>query len=137
LLRAVVLRTMKMKSRDVVAALAALAQETRLAVYRLLVQQGPSGMAAGEIAAAVGSSPATLSFHLKELTHAGLVTSRQDGRFVYYAASFPAMNGLLAYLSENCCAADGGSTACGTSAAACAPAIRKAARRAERERSRS
>ncbi len=122
-----------MKSADAVAALAALAQETRLAVYRLLVQQGPSGMAAGEIAAAVKTSPATLSFHLKELAHAGLVSSRQDGRFVYYAANFAAMNDLLSFLTENCCAADGGSSACAP-AGACAPAARKRARRRERTR---
>jgi DNA-binding transcriptional ArsR family regulator len=95
-----------MKTETAVTALAALAQERRLAVYRLLVQQGPSGMAAGEIAAAVDTSPATLSFHLKELTYAGLVSSRQEGRFVYYAASFDAMNALIAFLTENCCAAD-------------------------------
>ena len=97
-----------MKTESAVTALAALAQDTRLAVYRLLVQQGPSGMAAGEIAAAVDTSPATLSFHLKELSYAGLVSSRQEGRFVYYAANFDAMNGLIAFLTENCCAADCG-----------------------------
>jgi len=104
-----------MKTIDVVTSLAALAQDTRLAVYRLLVQQGPSGMAAGEIAAAVDAAPATLSFHLKELARAGLVTSRQDGRFVYYAAKFDVMNALVAYLTENCCAAD-----CGPS---CGPVV--------------
>ena len=95
-----------MKSTQVIAALAALAQDTRLAVFRLLVEQGPSGMAAGEIASAVGASPAALSFHLKEMTHAGLVKSRQDGRFVFYAANFTTMNGLITYLTDNCCAAD-------------------------------
>jgi DNA-binding transcriptional ArsR family regulator len=104
-----------MKSTDVVTALAALAQDTRLGVYRLLVHQGPSGMAAGEIAAALDTAPATLSFHLKELAHTGLVTSRQEGRFIYYAANFDAMNALIAYLTENCCAAD-----CGPS---CAPVV--------------
>lgn len=97
-----------MKTKDAVIALAALAQGTRLAVYRLLVQQGPSGLAAGEIASRLDIAPATLSFHLKELSHAGLVTSRQDGRFVYYAAQFEAMNELVAFLTENCCAADCG-----------------------------
>ncbi len=97
-----------MKTKDAVVALAALAQATRLAVYRLLVQQGPSGLAAGEIASRLDIAPATLSFHLKELSHAGLVTSRQDGRFVYYAAQFEAMNELVAFLTENCCAADCG-----------------------------
>jgi DNA-binding transcriptional ArsR family regulator len=103
-----------MKTRTAVAALSALAQDTRLAVYRLLVQQGPSGLAAGEIAGQLGVTPATLSFHLKELAHAGLVTARQEGRFVFYAANFSAMNALVAFLTENCCAADGGPS--------CAPA---------------
>lgn len=95
-----------MKTEQVVIALAALAQATRLAVYRLLVQQGPTGLAAGEIAAKVGILPATLSFHLKELSRAGLVGTRQDGRFIYYAADYAAMNELLGFLTENCCAAD-------------------------------
>jgi len=95
-----------MKTEAVVSALAALAQATRLDVYRLLVQQGPSGLAAGEIAAQLKIAPATLSFHLKELARAGLVKSRQESRFIYYAADFAAMNELLAYLTENCCAAD-------------------------------
>jgi ArsR family transcriptional regulator, arsenate/arsenite/antimonite-responsive transcriptional repressor len=117
-----------MNSQESVVALAALAQGTRLAVFRLLVQQGPSGMAAGEIAAVLGASPATLSFHLKELLHAGLVSARQDGRFVYYAADFARMNALIGFLTENCCAADCG-PACGPNfaepagkLAACAPA---------------
>ena len=117
-----------MESKTVVAALAALAQETRLAVYRLLVQQGPSGMAAGEIAAQLALAPATLSFHLKELAHAGLVSSRQQGRFVFYAADFGAMNTLLQFLTENCCAAD-----CGPSCSApvlCAPVSARKPQRA-------
>jgi DNA-binding transcriptional ArsR family regulator len=97
-----------MKSSHAVRALAAIAQESRLAVYRLLVQQGPSGMAAGEIAAVLGIAPATLSFHLKELSHAGLVKSLQQGRWIFYSADFEAMNSLLAFLTENCCAADCG-----------------------------
>ncbi len=98
-----------MKTTDAVRALAALAQETRLEVFRRLVQQGSSGLAAGEIAEHLGVSPATLSFHLKELSHAKLVTARQDGRFIFYAANFGAMKRLLGYLTDNCCAADGGS----------------------------
>jgi ArsR family transcriptional regulator len=111
-----------MKASNVVRALAALAQETRLAVFRLLVREGATGLAAGEIASRLEILPATLSFHLKELTQAGLVAARQDGRFIYYAADYAAMNDLLAYLTENCCAADG--TAC-PPAAACRPAARK------------
>lgn len=95
-----------MKTDQAVAALAALAQETRLSVFRLLVQQGAAGLAAGEIAAALGVAPATLSFHLKELAHAGLVNARQQGRFIYYAADFDAMNRLLDFLTENCCGGD-------------------------------
>jgi len=92
-----------MKSKDVVRSLAALAQESRLAVFRLLVEKGPAGMNAGAIAAKLEVVPATLSFHLKELSNAGLVQSQQDGRFVIYSANFDAMNELLGFLSSNCC----------------------------------
>ena len=92
-----------MKPAQVVKALAALAQPTRLAIYRLLVTRGPEGMAAGQVAEKLKVSPATLSFHFKTLSHAGLLDSRQDGRFIYYAANFAVMNGMVAYLTENCC----------------------------------
>lgn len=95
-----------MKPARVVKALAALAQPTRLAIYRLLVEQGPEGMAAGEVAAKLKAAPATLSFHFRTLSHAGLVESRQEGRFVYYSANFSAMNGMVDYLTENCCGGD-------------------------------
>jgi DNA-binding transcriptional ArsR family regulator len=106
-----------MKTKAVVEALSALAQESRLGVYRLLVQTGPAGMAAGAIGDKFGLPPATLSFHLKALSHAGLVTSRQDGRFVIYVANFQAVNGLVAFLTENCC----GGNAC-TSEPVCSAA---------------
>lgn len=83
--------------------LAALAQETRLAVYRLLVQAGPAGMAASKIAEACGMPPSSLSFHLKELTHAGLLQARSEGRFVIYSTDFDRMNSLMGFLTENCC----------------------------------
>lgn len=92
-----------MKSAQVVKALAALAQPTRLAIYRLLVERGSEGMAAGQVAEKLKVSPATLSFHFKTLSHAGLVVGRQSGRFVYYAANFTVMNDMLGYLTENCC----------------------------------
>lgn len=95
-----------MKPAQVVKALSALAQPTRLAVYRLLVERGPDGVAAGQIAEKLKVSPATLSFHFKTLSHAGLIESRQDGRFIYYAANFAVMNGIVAYLTENCCGGD-------------------------------
>ena len=98
-----------MKTADAVRALSALAQDTRLAIYRLLVQQGPAGLPAGTIAERLDVPAATLSFHLKELTHAGMIGPRQDGRFVYYSANYEQMNELLGYLSENCCQ---GETAC-------------------------
>lgn len=93
-----------MNSSTAVTRLASLAQGSRLAVFRLLVQRGPEGLAAGEIAAKLKIAPATLSFHLKELSHAGLLKSRQDGRFIYYAPDFKAMRALVAYLTDNCCA---------------------------------
>ena len=92
-----------MKSAQVVKALSALAQSTRLAIYRLLVERGPEGMAAGQVAEKLKISPATLSFHFKTLSHAALIESRQEGRFIYYSANFAVMNDMLAYLTENCC----------------------------------
>ncbi len=92
-----------METKEAVAALAALAQETRLSVFRLLVQAGPEGMPAGSIGAKLGVAPATLSFHLKELSHAGLVTSRQESRFIHYMADFAQMAALMTFLTQNCC----------------------------------
>ncbi len=107
-----------METKLAVSALAALAHESRLRVFRALVQAGPAGMAAGQISEATGIVPSSLSFHLKELSHAALVSSRQTGRFVIYVAEFAAMNALLAFLTENCC----GGTPCNTAdQALCAP----------------
>lgn len=92
-----------MNKTDVIAALAALAQETRLDAYRMLVEHTPEGLTAGKIAERLGMAPASLSFHLKELTRAGLIVPRQDGRFVWYSADVDAMNGVVGYLTENCC----------------------------------
>lgn len=86
-----------------VQALSALAQATRLSIFRLLVQAGPAGMAAGSIGEKLDLPPATLSFHLAGLTRAGLADSRQDGRYVIYSANFPNMSDLVAFLTENCC----------------------------------
>jgi DNA-binding transcriptional ArsR family regulator len=92
-----------MDQTSVVSALAALAQESRLAVFRLLVQAGPDGMAATRIAEALGIPPSSLSFHLKELTHAALVTQTKAGRSLIYSANFGTMTSLLSFLTENCC----------------------------------
>jgi len=92
-----------MDTKDIIAALAALAQESRLSTFRLLVQTGPQGMAASKIAEHLDVAPSSLSFHLKELSHAGLVTFRQEGRFVIYSANFATMNDVLIYLTDNCC----------------------------------
>jgi ArsR family transcriptional regulator, arsenate/arsenite/antimonite-responsive transcriptional repressor len=92
-----------METTNVLIALAALAQETRLAVYRLLVEHAPDGLPAGQVADRLDVAPASLSFHLKELTRAGLIVPRQDGRFVWYSADLDAMNGVVGYLTENCC----------------------------------
>ncbi len=92
-----------MKLKPAVQSLAALAQETRLAIFRLLVEAGPEGMNAGAIAEAVGVPPATLSFHVAQLARAGLVAARQESRFVFYSANFTAMDELIAFLTDNCC----------------------------------
>jgi DNA-binding transcriptional ArsR family regulator len=92
-----------MERTDAVAALAALAQDNRLDVFRLLVQAGPEGMPAGAIADALGIAPNTLTFHFDRLRVAGLVSVRREGRSMIYAARFETMNGLLGYLTENCC----------------------------------
>lgn len=96
-----------MEATQVIQALAALAQSTRLAIYRLLVGAGPEGLVAGQIAEQLSIAPATLSFHFRNLSQAGLIESRQEGRFITYSAKFSVMNGLEAYLTENCC---GGNT---------------------------
>lgn len=92
-----------MEIKSAVTALAALAQDSRLAIFRLLVQAGPAGLSAGKIGEALGIAPSSLSFHLKELAHAQLVSSRQESRYIIYAANFQAMDELLAFLTENCC----------------------------------
>lgn len=92
-----------MNKTKVLAALTGLSQESRLDIVRLLVERGPGGMPAGEIATHLDLPNATLSFHLKELSHAGLVASRQTGRFIYYSARFDTVNGLVDYLTHNCC----------------------------------
>lgn len=95
-----------MEKQEALAALAGLAQETRLDIYRLLVQTGPAGLPAGNIGERLGLPSATLAFHLKELKHAGLVTFTRFGRSLIYAAKYPTMNELLSYLTENCCGRD-------------------------------
>ncbi|HEX7080328.1 MAG TPA: metalloregulator ArsR/SmtB family transcription factor [Gammaproteobacteria bacterium] len=99
-----------MKTRDAIEALAALAHEHRLAVFRLLVERGPEGLPAGEIAERIGLLPSSLTFHLQHLTRAGLLTQRRMGRQLIYAADFDAMNALVGYLTENCCSGAGGCT---------------------------
>jgi ArsR family transcriptional regulator len=97
-----------MEKVDVIIALNALAQETRLDIFRYLVQRGPAGVPAGQIGDYLKLPPATLSFHLKTLQHAGLVERQRQSRSLIYAANFARMNSLLAYLTENCCAGDPG-----------------------------
>jgi DNA-binding transcriptional ArsR family regulator len=108
-----------MELSNAVTALAALAHASRLAVFRLLVEAGPPGLAASRIAEALDIAPSSLSFHLKELTHAGMVTQTKDGRSLIYAANFDTMNGLVNYLTENCCA--GLSCAPQPASVSCAP----------------
>src|SRR5712692_3941041 len=107
-----------METLDAVEALAALSQESRLQIYRLLVEAGPEGMQAGQIAAALDLAPNTLTFHFDRLRHAALVTVRREGRSMIYAARFETMNALLGFLTENCC---GGAPEKCAPAAACKP----------------
>jgi ArsR family transcriptional regulator, arsenate/arsenite/antimonite-responsive transcriptional repressor len=100
-----------MEANSVIRALGALAQEHRLAGFRLLVQAGPDGMAAGALSEALGLPASSMSFHLAQLSHAGLISQRRQSRSIIYAANYAAMGALMAYLTENCC---GG--------ASCAPA---------------
>jgi ArsR family transcriptional regulator len=104
-----------MEKNGAVAALAALAHDNRLDVFRLLVQAGPEGMPAGGVAAALDLAPNTLNFHFDRLRHAGLVTVRREGRSMIYAAQFETMNALLSFLTENCCA--GAPEKCGSAVA--------------------
>ena len=114
-----------MDTKNALSALGALAQESRLAVFRLLVQAGPDGgMVASKIAEQLGLPASSLSFHLKELTHAQLIAARQDGRFIIYSARYDTMNGLLAFLTENCC----GGQPCGPQAGPACETAREPAR---------
>ena len=108
-----------MQTKQVLTILSALAQESRLAVYRLLIENAADGLAASVIAEKLGLPNATLSFHLKELSHAGLVTSQPSGRFIYYAPVIQAMNDLIGYLTDHCCSQSDGS--CGVDKALCKP----------------
>ncbi len=112
-----------MKSGDAIAALSALASEARLAVFRLLVKRGPEGYTPSQLSDRLGVPGPTLSFHLKELAHAGLVASRRDGRNLYYSPSLERMNALVGFLTENCCSlAD---EACNSGCKPVAAAVRK------------
>ncbi|MBU9690843.1 MULTISPECIES: ArsR/SmtB family transcription factor [Burkholderia cepacia complex] len=112
-----------METNSVVRALGALAQESRLAVFRLLVEAGPGGLPAGQIAERLGIAPSSLSFHMKELTYANLVTVEQQGRYMIYSANYTSMNDLMAYLTENCC---GGNPCSPIGAGSCKPVKEKA-----------
>lgn len=115
-----------MEMKTAIRCLSALAQETRLTVFRLLVQAGFGGLPVNKIAEALGVAGPTLSFHLKELAHAGLIHGRQQGRFIYYGANYATMSELMAFLSENCC---------GGNLGLCAPATgrRPASKRSRKE----
>lgn len=97
-----------MQTRQALTILSALAQESRLAVYRLLIEHAPEGLAASAIAEKLGLANATLSFHLKELSHAGLVSNQPSGRFIYYAPVIEVMDDLIGYLTDHCCSQSGG-----------------------------
>jgi len=114
-----------MKSNAAITALAALAQETRLAAFRLLVERGPVGLTPGRLADELDVPAATLSFHLKELVRAGLIRARQESRFIHYSANFEAMNHLVAYLTENCCRGSGSCSSTCTQESNAKPMLRR------------
>ena len=115
-----------MDAKTAVAALGALAHDTRLELFRLLAQRGPDGLSAGTIAATLGVPPSSLTFHLQQLIHAGLLSQRRLSRQLFYAVDIAAMNGLMGYLTENCC---GGGKVC---TPVCAPAAANTATRGKR-----
>ena len=102
-----------MDKKAVLSALSALSQETRLDVFRLLVQAGPDGLPAGAIAEALGVAPNTLSFHLAQLNHAGLIAQRRESRSLIYSAEYGHMNALMGFLMENCCGLPVNAATCG------------------------
>jgi DNA-binding transcriptional ArsR family regulator len=112
-----------MEAQHAIAALSALAQETRLAVFRMLVERGPDGLPAGAISENLGLPPSSLTFHLQQLTAAGLITQRRASRQIIYATDFAQMNRLMAYLTENCC---GGAESCAPVCQAAEAGITKA-----------
>lgn len=116
-----------MKTASVIDALAALAHEYRLAIYRLLVEQGPGGLAAGLIGERVGLQPSSLTFHLQALHRAGLITQQRASRQLIYSADYSVMNGLVGYLTDNCCAAEGVACCPAPAARITRPRRRKAA----------
>jgi len=95
-----------MNTTEAATKLSSLANEARLSIFRLLIQAGAAGMAAGTIGEQLNIPASTLSFHLKELSHAGLINAKQESRFIYYSANYVTMNGLITFLTENCCAGD-------------------------------
>lgn len=115
-------RALRMAGPAAVSAFAALANDTRLSIFRLLVQAGPAGRPAGEIADALGTPASSLSFHLAHLTRAGLIDQRRESRSLIYSANFAAMNALVAFITENCC----GGAGCAPAASASSPRKRKA-----------
>jgi DNA-binding transcriptional ArsR family regulator len=119
-----------MKPAEAITALSALAHEHRLTIFRLLVEQGPAGLPAGVIAERVGLQPSSLTFHVQHLTRAGLLVAKRASRQIFYAADFAAMNTLVSFLTENCCAARGASCS-----SECQPSIPQSKRSTRTRRS--
>jgi ArsR family transcriptional regulator, arsenate/arsenite/antimonite-responsive transcriptional repressor len=117
-----------MKTPDVIEALGALAHEHRLAIYRLLVQRGPEGLSAGAIGQRIGLLPSSLTFHLQNLQRAGLIAQRRESRQLFYSCDFSVMNGLVGYLTENCCGNSGADCAVSCVPATPVKAIKRASK---------